>query len=232
VAAPASLRREAEGSLRRLGVERLDLLQMHWPPDDGTPIDAYWATLVALRDEGKIAAAGLSNHDVKQLDAAERIGHVDSLQPPFSAVQREAGAAEIPWCRAHGTGVIVYSPMQSGLLTGAFSRERAKRLPANDWRAGHPDFTGAGLDRNLALAAAMGEVARRHGVTTAAVAVAWTLAWPGVTGAIAGARRAEQVDGWLPGGDLRLTEADHNEIAAAIERTGAGRGPARPSASA
>lgn len=230
VAAPASIRREAEDSLRRLGVDRLDLLQLHWPPDDGTPLDDYWATLVALRDEGKISAAGLSNHDVKQLEAAERIGHVDSLQPPFSAVQRDAGGAEIPWCRAHGTGVIVYSPMQSGLLTGSFSRERAKRLPPNDWRAGHSDFTGDGLDRNLALAAALGEVARRHGVPTAAVAVAWTLAWPGVTGAIVGARRAEQVDGWLPGADLTLGEADRAEIAAAIERTGAGRGPARPTA--
>jgi aryl-alcohol dehydrogenase-like predicted oxidoreductase len=230
VAAPASLRREADDSLRRLGVDRIDLLQLHVPPDDGTPLDDYWATLVALRDEGKIAAAGLSNHDVKHLEAAEQIGHVDSVQPPFSAIQRDAGGAEIPWCRAHSTGVIVYSPMQSGLLTGSFSRDRAKRLPANDWRSGHPYFTGDGLDRNLALAGFLGQVAQRRGVPTAAVAVAWALAWPGVTGAIVGARRAEQVDGWLPGADLTLSEADQEEIAAAIDRTGAGRGPARPTA--
>jgi aryl-alcohol dehydrogenase-like predicted oxidoreductase len=123
--------------------------------------------------------------------------------------------------------VIVYSPMQSGLLTGAFSRERVAALPEDDRRRHVPDFTTE-LDRNLALAEALRPVAERHGVTQAAVAVAWTLAWPGVTGAIVGARRPDQVDGWLPAASLELTSEDRHDIAAAIRRTGAGRGPATP----
>ncbi len=124
--------------------------------------------------------------------------------------------------------MIVYSPMQSGLLTGSFTRERAAALPADDWRSRNPDFQGEALERNLALAEALKPVAERHGVSVAAVAVAWTLAWPGVTGAIVGARRPQQVDGWLPAASLELTDADLDEIAQAIERTGAGEGPVRP----
>jgi aryl-alcohol dehydrogenase-like predicted oxidoreductase len=225
---PKSLRREVEASLRRLGVERIDLYQMHWPAEDGTPLAEYWQTLLDLRAEGKIRAAGLSNHNVEQLEAAERLGHVDTLQPPFSAIHRDVAAAELPWSEEHNTGVIVYSPMQAGLLTGAFSRQRAAGLAADDWRSHSPDFTGDGLLRNLALADALRPIAARHGTTVAAVAVAWTLAWPGVTGAIVGARRPSQVDGWLPAATLELTEADLDEIAAAIARTGAGSGPARP----
>src|SRR5437660_1330854 len=131
-----------------------------------------------------------------QDDGAERLGHVDTLQPPFSAIRREVAAAELPWCAAHGTGVIVYSPMQSGLLTGAFSVARAARLEAGDWRSHAPDFTGLGLRRNLALADALRPIAQRHGASVAAVAVAWTLAWPGVSGAIVGARSPAQVNGW------------------------------------
>jgi aryl-alcohol dehydrogenase-like predicted oxidoreductase len=115
VLAPASIRRELEDSLRRLGVEQVDLYQVHWPPDDGTPLEVYWGELVALREEGKVRAIGLSNHEVAQLEAAEAIGHVDSLQPPFSLIRREAAEALLPWCEAHSTGMIVYSPMQSGL---------------------------------------------------------------------------------------------------------------------
>src|SRR2546427_8631983 len=114
---PLSLRREVEASLRRLDVERIDLYQMHWPAEDGTPLEDYWGTLLQLKEEGKVRAVGLSNHDVAQLEAAERLGHVDTLQPPFSAIRREVAAAELPWCAAHRTGGIVYSPMQSGLLT-------------------------------------------------------------------------------------------------------------------
>ena len=228
VGAPESIRREVEASLRRLGVERIDLLQMHWPAEDGTPLEAYWPALLALRDAGKVRAVGLSNHGAAQLEAAEALGHVDSLQPPFSAIQRGAAAADIPWCAAHGTGVIVYSPMQAGLLSGAFSEERARALPAGDWRSRAADFRGAALGRNLALAAALRPVAARHGVPVAAVAVAWTLAWPGVSGAIVGARDPAQVDGWIGAARLQLSETDVAEIAAAIGRSGAGRGPARP----
>lgn len=163
VGAPDSIRREVEASLRRLGVEQIDLYQLHWPPQDGTPITDTWATLLDLRREGTIRAAGLSNVDVAQLEACAALGHVDSVQPPFSAISRETAADVLPWCAAQETGVIVYSPMQSGLLTGSFTAERAAALPENDWRRTAPDFTGEALTRNLALADALAAVGERHG---------------------------------------------------------------------
>jgi aryl-alcohol dehydrogenase-like predicted oxidoreductase len=228
VGAPASLRREIEDSLRRLKVERIDLYQMHWPAEDGTPIEIYWQTLLDLKREGKVGAVGLSNHNAAQLAAAETLGHVDTLQPPFSAIKRNVAAAELPWCDLHGTGVIVYSPMQAGLLSGSFSAARAASLPANDWRSRNADFTGEALTRNLRVAEALRGIAERHRTTVAAVAVAWTLAWPGVTAAIVGARHARQVDGWLDAATLSLTAADMTEIGDVIERSGAGSGPSRP----
>jgi aryl-alcohol dehydrogenase-like predicted oxidoreductase len=232
VGAPDSIRREVENSLRRLGLERIDLYQMHWPAKDGTRVEDYWRALLDLKAEGKVRAVGLSNHNVTQLETAERIGHVDTLQPPFSAIRREFAAAELPWCREHETGVIVYSPMQAGLLTGAFTEKRAKALPADDWRSRADEFTGERLKRNLKLAATMQGVADRHGTTAASVAVAWTLAWPGVTGAIVGARAPEQIDGWIDAATLHLSRADLDEIAATIKATGAGAGPALPLAAA
>jgi aryl-alcohol dehydrogenase-like predicted oxidoreductase len=226
VMAPDSVRRELEDSLRRLRVDRIDLYQVHWPPQDGTSVEEAWGTLVDLRREGKVRAIGLSNHSVEQLEAAEAIGHVDALQPPFSAIRRSA-AAELAWCDANGTGAIVYSPLQSGLLSGAFSADRVRWLPTDDWRRDDPEFTTQGK-ANFALADALATLGRRRGVTAAAVAIAWTLAWPGVTGAIVGARRADQVDGWIGGGTLSLTEDELDEIAAAITGTRAGAGPRRP----
>jgi len=228
VADPRSLRRELEDSLRRLDVERIDLYQIHWPAEDGTPLDVYWQTLLDFKAEGKVRAIGLSNHTAAQLEAAERLGHVDSLQPPFSAIHRDVARDELPWTAAHQTAVIVYSPMQAGLLTGAFTQERAASLSSGDWRSRSQDFTGNRLLRNLALADALRPIAQRYHTSVAAVAIAWTLAWPGVTGAIVGARRPSQVEGWLPAATLELSDADLEEIAAAIERTGAGSGPARP----
>jgi aryl-alcohol dehydrogenase-like predicted oxidoreductase len=228
VMAPDSVRQEVEDSLRRLGVERIDLYQVHWPPTDGTPLEEYWAVMAELKDSGKVRAVGMSNHDVKQLAAAEEVAHVDSLQPPLSLVAREAADDLIPWCRDNGTGVIVYSPMHSGLLTGAMTEERVASLPPDDWRSSNDDFTGANGRRNMALAGALRPVAERHGVPVAAVAVAWTLAWPGVTGAIVGARDAGQVEGWLPAATLELTDDDLMELANAVTRTGAGSGPADP----
>ncbi|MQY04821.1 Aldo-keto reductase YhdN [Actinomadura sp. RB68] len=238
---PASVRREVEDSLRRLGVDRIDLYQVHYPDTgesleyagggfgavspNATPLEEYWQVMADLKAEGKVRAIGLSNHGVELLEAAEKIAHVDAVQPPFSALNRSA-AAEIAWAREHGTGVIVYSPMQSGLLTGAFTAERAAALPAGDWRAAHHDFT-TGLAANLQVAEALRPVAARHGATVAEVAVAWALAWPGVTGAIVGARSAAQVDGWIGAAGLTLTPADLEEIAAAITASGAGTGPAR-----
>src|SRR2546425_1973081 len=205
---PLSLRREVDASLRRLDVERIDLYQMHWPAQDGTLLQDYWGTLLQLKEEGKVRAVGLSNHDVAQLEAAERLGHVDTLQPPFSAIRREVAAAELPWCAGHRTGVIVYSPMQSGLLTGAFSVTRATQLGADDWRSRSPDFTGQGLRRNLALADALRPIAERHGATVAGVAVARTLAWPGGSGAVVGARSPAQVGGWSDAASPDPTEGD------------------------
>jgi aryl-alcohol dehydrogenase-like predicted oxidoreductase len=225
---PGSIRREIERSLRRLGVERIDLYQMHWPAEDGAPLEEYWGTLLELKAEGKARAVGLSNHTAEQLERAERVGHVDTLQPPFSLINRQAADAELPWCADRETGVIVYSPMQSGLLSGAFTAARAAKLGEDDWRSRSPDFTGEGLARNLALAGALRPVAERHGTTVAAVAVAWTLAWRGVTAAIVGARDPRQVDGWLAAASLELTDADLDELADAIRRTGAGSGPERP----
>jgi aryl-alcohol dehydrogenase-like predicted oxidoreductase len=227
VGAPDSTRRECDQSLRRLKTERIDLYQVHWPPDD-TPVEQTWQALLDLRAAGKVRWIGVSNYDVAQLEACERLGHVDSLQPRFSAISRSAAADVIPWSRDHGTGVIVYSPMQSGLLTGAFTAERAAALPEGDWRSSSADFTGEGLRRNLAVADAIRTVAERRGVPVPAVAVAWTLAWDGVTGAIVGARSAEQVKGWLPAADLALTAEELAKIAAAIDQAGAGDGPTTP----
>jgi aryl-alcohol dehydrogenase-like predicted oxidoreductase len=226
VGTPASIRTEVEASLRRLRVERIDLYQMHWPAEDGTPLAEYWQVFTDLKRAGKIRAAGLSNHSVRQLEAAEQIGTVDAIQPPFNLIHRDAADDVLPWAREHEAGAIVYSPMASGLLTGAFTAARAARLEPGDWRAGHPDFSEPAVSANLALAESLRPVAERHGVTPAAVAVAWTLAFPGVTGAIVGARSPRQVDGWLPAATLELKDDDLSDIAAAIRATGAGTGPA------
>ncbi|WP_031075265.1 aldo/keto reductase [Streptomyces sp. NRRL WC-3742] len=238
---PAGVRREVEDSLRRLGVERIDLYQVHYPDTgesleytgngtgavspNATPLAEYWQTMADLKAEGKVRAIGLSNHAVAELDAAESIAHVDAIQPPFSAINRTA-APDIAWAEAHGTGVIAYSPLQSGLLTGAFTAERAANLPADDWRSAHADFT-TGLTANLRLADALRPIAERHDATVAETAVAWVLAWPGITGAIVGARTPAQVNGWTGAADVHLTPADLDEIAAAITTTGAGAGPSR-----
>jgi aryl-alcohol dehydrogenase-like predicted oxidoreductase len=220
----ASLRTECEASLRRLGVDCIDLYQVHWPPTDGTALEDYWATLVDLRNSGKVRAIGLSNHTVDQLTRAEAVGHVDSLQPPLSAINRAAAADVIPWCEANDTGVIVYSPIHSGLLSGTFD---PSRLAPGDWRLGEADFTSE-LPANLGVAAAVADVAARRSTSSASVAIAWTLLWPGVTAAIVGARRPAQIDGWLDAAGLQLTPDDLDTIAAAIARSGAGSGPSRP----
>ena len=225
---PESIRTEVEASLRRLGVERIDLYQFHWPDDTGTPVEDSWDAMVRLMEAGKVRAAGVSNFDVDLLARCEAIRHVDSLQPPFSLIRREVAEREIPWCAEHDTGVICYSPMQSGLLTDSFSAERVAAFAPDDWRRRAPEYQQPRLDRNLALRDALKPIARRHVTTVSATAIAWTLAWPGVTGAIVGARSPAQVDGWIGAASLKLTPADLDTIAAAIARTGAGAGPRRP----
>ena len=224
---PDSIRRECEASLRRLGVERIDLYQFHWPDEIGTRVEASWAAIVKLIEQGKIRAAGVSNFDVRLLDRCEAIRYVDSLQPPFSLVNRTAGEQQIPWCASHDTGVICYSPMQSGLLTENFTPDRVPAMAEDDWRRRAQDFREPNLSRNLALRDALRPIAKRHGTSVSAVAIAWTLAWPGVTGAIVGARTPAQVDGWIGAASLVLTEQDLDEIASSVQRTRAGTGPAQ-----
>jgi aryl-alcohol dehydrogenase-like predicted oxidoreductase len=223
---PQSIRRECEDSLRRLDVERIDLYQFHWPDAVGTPIEDSWEEMVRLIEQGKVRMGGVSNFDVSLLERCEAIRHVDSLQPPFSLIRRDAAASEIPWCAEHGTGVICYSPMQSGLLTDNFSADRVAQLAPDDWRRRSLEFQKPKLSRNLALRDALRPIARRHGTTVSAVAVAWTITWPGVTGAIVGARSPEQVDGWIDAATIKLTPSDVEEIAGAIDRTSSGTGPA------
>ncbi len=223
---PASIRQEVEASLTRLGVDRIDLYQFHWPDETGTPVEDSWAEMGRLVDEGKIRFAGVCNFDVGLLGRAEAVRHVDSLQPPFSLIRRDSGADVIPWAAEHGTGVIVYSPMQSGILTDSFSAERVAAMAPTDWRREAPNFNRPALSRNLGLRDALRPIAARHGTSVAAVAIGWALAWPGVTGAIVGARSPEQVDGWIDGGRIRLTDEELAEIAVAARR--AGTGPIHP----
>jgi aryl-alcohol dehydrogenase-like predicted oxidoreductase len=225
---PESIRREVEASLRRLGVERIDLYQFHWPDAIGTPVEDSWGEMARLVQEGKVRAVGVSNFDVARLERAESLRHVESVQPPFSLIRREAAADVIPWAAAHRTGVIVYSPMQSGLLTDTFSAKRLAALADDDWRRGSAEFNAPNLLRNIALRDALRPIAERYAVTVSAVAIAWTLAWPGVTGAIVGARSPEQVDGWIPAASLDLDASDLAEIAYAVQQTAAGSGPIAP----
>ncbi len=178
-----------------------------------------------LVDEGKVRAAGVSNFDVALLERAESVRHVDSLQPPLSLVRRDAAAYVIPWAAGHETGVIVYSPMQSGLLTDTFSVRRLAAMAHDDWRRRSAEFTEPRLSRNIALLEALRPIAERHSVTVSTVAVAWTLTCPGVTGAIVGARSPKQVDGWIAAGSLDLDSSDLAQIAGAIRLTAAGSGP-------
>lgn len=220
---PASIREECEHSLRRLGVERIDLFQFHWPDwTTGTALEESWGTMAELVEVGKARFIGVSNFDVEQLERCEAIRHVDSVQPPVSMLARGARTSVVAWAEAHDVGVLAYSPLGSGLLTGAFDAERIARLDPDDWRRRSPLFAEPLLARNLALVERLRPLADRLGATLPALAVAWTLAQPGVTGAIVGARVPRQIDGWLPGADLELGLAELREIDDAIATTGAG----------
>lgn len=210
-----SIRGEVEDSLRRLGVDVIDLYQIHWPPDpDSAELEEGWSTLADLKHEGKVRYIGVSNFDVEQLRRAQAIAPVTSLQPPYSLIHREVETEILPYCRKENIGVIVYSPMASGLLTGAMTRARIAKLPKDDWRRGHPDFTEPNLARNLALVDTLKEIGRQHGRSAGEVAVAWTLQNPAVTSAIVGARNAKQAEGAMRAGDLRL---DREEVLALTE---------------
>jgi len=210
---PDSIRREVEDSLRRLSVEVIDLYQIHWPPDpDSAELEEGWSTLASLQRQGKVRWIGVSNFSVRQLRRTQALARVTSLQPRYSLVHREAEDEVLPYCRRENIGVIVYSPMASGLLTGAMTRGRAAKLSKDDWRRAHPDFTEPDLSRNLALVEHLQLIARRHNRSVGEVAIAWTLHNDAVTGAIVGARTAQQAEGVMRAGELRLTDEDVSEI--------------------
>jgi aryl-alcohol dehydrogenase-like predicted oxidoreductase len=211
-----SVKREVEDSLRRLKVETIDLYQIHWPtvpPGPAPDIEEGWSTLVDLQREGKVRYIGVSNFDVGQLERIRAIAPVDSLQPPYSMIERGIETEVLPYCLEHDIGVIIYSPLQSGLLSGAMTRERIASLPKNDWRASKsPDFQEPNLTRNMELVEFLREVGERCDRSPAEVAISWTLRHPAVTGAIVGGRRPLQVDGFIGAMEFRLTDAEINEI--------------------
>jgi len=208
-----SIRRECEASLRRLRVETIDLYQIHWPDPD-EDIEEGWATLAALKQEGKVRHIGVSNFNVAQMKRAQAIAPITSLQPRYSLLHREIEEAILPFAARENIGVIAYSPMASGLLTGTMSRERIARLPADDWRKRHPDFQEPRLSRNLRLVELLMTIGSRRGRTAAQIAVAWVLQNPAVTGAIVGARRPGQVRGVIGAAEFRLSLRELAEIEA------------------
>ena len=204
-----SIRRECEASLRRLKVETIDLYQIHWPNED---LEEGWSEMARLQKEGKVRWIGVSNFDANQLRRAEKIAPVTSLQPPYSLIRREIEPEILPYCRSNGVGVIVYSPMASGLLTGAMTRERAAKLPDSDWRSRDIEFVEPKLSKNLALVERLREVGEKYGRPPGQVAIAWILRNPAVTAAIVGARNAEQVEKNVGAVELQLTDEDVEEI--------------------
>jgi len=205
------IRREVEDSLKRLQCETIDLYQIHWPvPDE--EIEEGWATMADLKREGKVRWIGVSNFSVAQMERAIKIAPITSLQPPYSMINRSVEPEILPFCEKHGIGVINYSPMQSGLLTGAMTKERVAAFPTDDFRRNAKSFQEPQLSRNLELAALLGTIGERHGVSAGVVAIAWTLVNPAVTAAIVGGRSAKQVDGVIKAAEFRLTEAEVTEI--------------------
>ncbi len=226
---PEAIRTDCEASLRRLGVEVIDLLQIHWPESPPhTPIEESWTQMRRLVDEGKIRAAGVSNFGVDLLERCEAVGHVDSVQLPFSLIARKSADGLLQWCAEHDTGVLAYSPMQIGLLTDSFTPEKIPALHPDDWRRRHPEFQSPRLERNLTFRDGLRQVGSAHDASVSAVAIAWVLAWPQVTGAIVGARMAGQVDEWVHAADITLSDADLGLIEELLQRSGAGAGPMRP----
>lgn len=209
----ASVRQECEDSLRRLQVEVIDLYQMHWPPSDNGPgLEEAWQTMAALQKEGRVRWIGVSNFNVAQIERAQAIAPVTSLQPPYSMIRRAVENEILPYCKEQGIGVISYAPMASGLLTGAMTRERAAALPQDDFRSRNPEFREPRLSKNIELVERLRRVGDRHGRSPGEVAIAWVLSNPAITGAIVGARNAKQVEGIMGAGELKLTSAEIAEV--------------------
>jgi aryl-alcohol dehydrogenase-like predicted oxidoreductase len=205
------IRQECEASLQRLGVEAIDLYQIHWPvPDE--EIEEGWGAMADLQREGKVRWIGASNFSVSQLERAMKIAPITSLQPPYSMINRSNEPEILPFCKEQGIGVINYSPMQSGLLTGSMTKERVAAMPDDDFRKKAKNFQDPYLSRNLRLADLLTEIGTQHSVSAGVVAIAWTLHNPAITAAIVGGRSAKQVDGVLPAATFRLSEAEFNRI--------------------
>jgi aryl-alcohol dehydrogenase-like predicted oxidoreductase len=206
-----SIRKECENSLRRLRVETIDLYQIHWPEPD-EEVEEGWETLARLKEEGKVRWIGVSNFNVQQLERCRKIAPITSLQPPYSAVSPEIESEILPYCRQHGIGVIAYSPMKSGLLTGKMTRERVQNLPTDDFRRRALAFQEPNLTRNLQLADLMKEIGGRHKVPAGVAAIAWVLRNPALTAAIVGMRSAQQAKEILPALEFRLSDEEVHEI--------------------
>ena len=204
-----SIRSECEDSLRRLNVDVIDLYQIHWPTED---LEEGLGAMARLQKEGKVRWIGVSNFNVDEMRRAQVVAPVTSLQPPYSLVRREVEQEILPYCKTYGLGVIVYSPMASGLLTGAMTRQRVASLPNSDWRSRDVEFKEPALSKNLALVERLRGIGERYGRPPGQVAIAWTLQNPAVTAAIVGARSAKQVEGTVDAASLRLTEEEVAEI--------------------
>ncbi|MFL6447844.1 MAG: aldo/keto reductase [Bryobacteraceae bacterium] len=206
-----SIRQECENSLRRLGLEQIDLYQIHWPDPEGE-IEEGWTEMARLKEEGKVRWIGVSNFNVEQMKRAQAIAPITSLQPPYSLLVRKAEPEILPFAKANNIGVIVYSPMRAGFLTGKMTKERAESLPQDDWRSRDQDFQEPQLSRNLQLVEILKDIADRHGRTPGEVALAWTLRNPAVTAAIVGLRRADQVNGVIGALKFRLSDEELGQI--------------------
>ena len=211
-----SIARECEASLRRLKVDTIDLYQVHWPDPD-PDIEEGWMEMARLKEQGKIRWIGVSNFDAEQMKRAAAIAPITSLQPPYSLLRRDIESAVLPYAARQGIGVIVYSPMASGLLSGKMTRERIAAMPADDWRGRHANFREPLLSRNLRIACLLREIGARHGRSAGEVAIAWTLKNPAVTAAIVGVRTADQVAGIIGAADLKLTPQEISEIEEALK---------------
>ncbi|HTI15701.1 MAG TPA: aldo/keto reductase [Dictyobacter sp.] len=211
-----SIRREVEDSLRRLHIDTIDLYQIHWPNPD-PDIEEGWTTLAQLKEEGKVRHIGVSNFSVEQMQRAERIAPVETLQPPYSLIQSDVQDTILPYCEQNNIGVIVYSPMASGLLTGSMTKERIQNMPDDDWRRNSGEFQEPRLSRNLALANLLTEIGFPHNVPAGVVATAWTLQNPAVTAAIVGSRNPEQIEAMIPAAEFRLSDTENTQIEKFLE---------------
>jgi aryl-alcohol dehydrogenase-like predicted oxidoreductase len=215
-----SLAEEVEGSLRRLGVDTIDLYQIHWP-DPEEEIEEGWETLARFKEQGKVRWVGVSNFSVEQMKRAQKIAPITSLQPPYSMLRRAIEQEALPFAESHGIGVINYSPMVSGLLTGSMTAERVAAFPADDWRRRAAEFNEPRLSKNLRLVELLREIGSGHGVNPGVVAVAWTLHHPAITAAIVGGRSGKQVEGLAPALDFRLSEDEFGRITAFLSENAA-----------